>query len=1145
MKNRVLRSALAVILVIAMVLTMAACNNTDPVETTAPVVTSAPAATTTPTEAPVVTVAPTEAPAVEVVDGDEAQLAEYGITFPEFDLSYVSSDDYEDDDMAFGLDVDTDNIYQEAYLFSISAKISAVKLDGSSLSKSKYDASSLDYDIDHYDAGEAEDWDGEDSEYYFQVGVTGVYTVTYTIEVEHDKDDEYGYYAPGEVDEKYEITKTYTVEKGELELKTSDDAFEVEDSIFFADATVDNQPTFEGLVDGDYSISVDVTSCDGTVVGEYALSITITDDDSNVVDPSDIVLDNYYVTVTEGTRYILSAEDIAKANAMRKMYYDNFGSMGGKTTEYAQETIAYYESLTAGQKVMAAADSDYSKEGDDLYAEAKRLAAYLVVNDPVDSDAIEEVEYNMNRDYIIDEVEDAIEAYMTASTQAKKDAALTALADLILSIDNTANEYGSDLSYVLTSLATGVYIDASMATSVTEATLAGETIYWAYYAANVEGTTTTYTSLYEGDIVDLTDYSKGIVKVMSYDSDMSPIADFLPGAITGYDVTNTDAIYVISTTDYDNNENIVAFQNEEDDDEYDVTFGYQVDESLGDDICVVNAEYDGYLKDWIEDYEYALYYYNIVVYDQEIEQADIDNLTKYVGNMEGEYADLITYQLSYKPDYDEYVSSARIAGFDGTDKVSSLNSDMIEAAEKIVSRWDAYIALIEAYGFESSYIDNANADEMTATFAAMNALLGYDLKNATLSSEVVDGTGISYSYVEFTTSVTMQQNNLEVPAGKYLVYDYDHDEYDSDTQAANRLKESGDVSSCDYYFIYEGIWCRFIDNSSFIYSNGVKTEAKATVEEATLSDTTLSNVLFATTMDGEVQYATPDLFVDDVLAATEDMMQVAIAVQSEVDAVKQDLVNYVVSTGYYTSHINGAANLAYAAALDTAAKLYGNDGSDVTTFQYIYQADTDGVITAALAMPSNSYTTSADLLSAYNSAFGTAYTGTWTLGTSTISTSIDTAGSLDDIQAWIDYQVLAQALYEDSDFWKDLEKKGLDTAMSEMFEDIIEEAWDRVDAMDEAIEAAKEKTADATYATSAATITTTYTNGVVAYATATAVDADGATVAISDTGVLTTGTLTAGTYYYYVTAKIAYTGADLYLGTVDTVITVKVVVDAD
>ncbi|MFI3166467.1 MAG: hypothetical protein R3Y45_09400 [Bacillota bacterium] len=1148
MKNRVLRSALAVILVIAMVLTMAACNNTDPVETTAPVVTSAPAATTTPTEAPVVTVAPTDAPAVEVVDDDEAQLADYGITFPEFDLEYVASGDYEEYDMTFGLKVDTDNIYQEAYDFTISAKISAVKLDGSSLSKSKYGVASLDYldKLNYNDAGDFSDWTGS-SKYYFQVAATGVYTVTYTIEVEHDKDDEYGYYAPGEVDEKYEITKTYTVEKAELKLKTSDDAFEVEDSIFFADAKVSKGDTFDTEVGGDYSYSVDVTSCDGTVIGEYPLSITIKDDDSNVVDPSDIVLDNYYVTVSEGTRYILSAEDVAKANAIRKMYYNNFTN--GKTTEYAQETITYYETLTAGQKVMAAVETDND--------EWTRISAYLVAETPVDEDDIEEVEYNMNRDYIIDEVEDAIDAYMTASTTAKKDAALTALCELILSIDNTANEYGSDLLYVLGSLSTGYYTGTDYVYTVVATTNNSVTTYeWA--TTSPETSATTYAPY------DSVTGSAYIVQATpASTADPADIEGAVALDTTAFDYTNDAIVYTIYTTDYDANDiNLLSFQVSEDDGDYSATFGYIMGEVVSSAAKgVVNAEYDGYLKDWIEDYEDALHYYGIVVKDQEIEQADIDNLTKYIGNMEGEYVDLITYQLSYKVEADDHVDTDDETGhyksgnevFDGTDKVSALNSDLVEAADKIVARWDAYIALIEAYGFEDSYIDNANADDMTATFDAMKALLGYDLKNATLKTEVygTDTGAAVYECVNITTVKALNSGYYYCYAGTPTISDKD-------------INLSGytiaDATDYDYYIIINGVNRYFKSNDKS--TTVVKWEEK-----------TLSNVLFAYTdlVTGDVEYTTPDLFVDSVLDATETMMQVAIAVQTEVDAVKQDLVNYVVSTGYYTSHINGAANLAYAAALDTAAKLYGNDGSDVTTFNYVYKVDSDGVTTDAIAMypATTAYADAAALVGAYNSDFGTSYATTgWTLAKetddstlSTISTAIDTSSSLSDLEAWIDYQVLAQALYEDSDFYSDLEKKGLDTATEELFEDIIEGAWDRVDEMDEAIEDGTFTELSADMTTSGANVTLEYDNtdmtftaqsaGSTLYKTAAAAlassteadDKSAVTLTFGTDGKITPSAATAGTYYFVVTGTVEYTGSEAYLGTykdVEILVTLKI-----
>ncbi|MFI3165179.1 MAG: hypothetical protein R3Y45_02770 [Bacillota bacterium] len=1180
MKNRVLRSALAVILVIAMVLTMAACNNTDPVETTAPVVTVAPAATTTPTDAPVATVTPTEAPAEEVVDTDEAQLNEYGITFPEFDLEYLAytDSDFDKDSMTFGLKVDEDNDYQNAYEFSITAKISATALDGSSLSKSKYSLSSL-YtstelsgytvavsaataaaDTDgYYDAGSILDWN-DTAKYYFQVGAAGIYTVTYTIEVEHDKDYSYGYYTPGEVDEKYTITKTYTVEKAELALKTSDDAFQVESNMFFVDASVNNSDTFKSVAT-DYSYAVDVTSCTGTEVGEYTLAITLTDKNDAVVDPSDIELSNYYVTVTEGTRYILSKEDVAKANAVRKMYATD--DAVDVTTEYSQETITYYNTLTEGQKVMAAADSDMSIAVKDRYAEADRLDDYLVVQKPVNEDAIEEAEYNMNRDYIIDEVEDAIEAYMTASTTAKKDAALTTLAELILSIDNTANEYGSDISYVLTALANGVYVPSSewgVATYTNDAITA--VTYYAYYGVNKnsEGAYA-WTELTAGQIVDFATYSEGVYKVAEATTDTSISAesqmayvDFsgaptttqtgftLTAVATDYDVTNTTAIYVVTTgDDYNTTENIVAFQNEEDDDEYDVTFGYGITGSV---VVKVNDVYDDYLSDWIDDYNSfleALANIDFAInFGGELTQSLIDDLTKYAGNLEGEYADLITYQLSLKgtkfesastvttwydstsgtavevayyavgdslgttdslakagwyavvvgsstaagdviTDYSDFSCDASMAYGSG-DKVSVLHADALAAEAELVSRWDAYIALIEAYGFEDSYIDNANQDDLAATFQAMYMLIGYDFENSVLAAD-------------------------------------------------------------------------FDNTSSF--------------------EKTLSNVLFNnnTTLyptSGEVYYA-PNLFVDGALAAAEQMMQIAIAVQSETDAVKQDIINYVVSTGYYTSNIDKYdARPEYIASLEYAALYYGGTGYEADSMVYIELTGTDGdfyvflpeTIPAALASDIMSDTTIVadvtisdatyvnDFITYVYAIWGVdlsafkkeSNTTTFTSGDVTaISTSIDEAGCLDEIQAWVDYQVLAQALYDSSDFWKDLEKKGMDTAMTEMFEEIIESVQDRVDDMDKAIEdgtftiVATQASADSNEIT--ITVPTTGNYGITTLTAGSGIAVEtGVTATIAGTTTFTVTYTAEPTDGATFTVTEATSGAYAYLGTVDVVI---------
>ena len=89
MKNRVLRLAIVAILVVAMVLTVAACGEKKPAPTQAPTPTKAPtqaptqAPTKAPTQAPTKapTVAPTQAPTEAPVDPYDAFVEKYGLTF--------------------------------------------------------------------------------------------------------------------------------------------------------------------------------------------------------------------------------------------------------------------------------------------------------------------------------------------------------------------------------------------------------------------------------------------------------------------------------------------------------------------------------------------------------------------------------------------------------------------------------------------------------------------------------------------------------------------------------------------------------------------------------------------------------------------------------------------------------------------------------------------------------------------------------------------------------------------------------------------------------------------------------------------------------------------------------------------------------
>ncbi|MFI3164195.1 MAG: hypothetical protein R3Y65_07175 [Bacillota bacterium] len=959
--NKKMRLIIVSMLIFALVLSMVGCSSDvlgggeevsyEATTPSVPVATTAPTAvaTETPIESAEVVTSET---AVQVVDTDEAQLEIYGITFPTFDsLVYTTDTSEMAENMSFGVDIDQMNLYQEAYNFEITAKISAVDFEGNSISKSKFAAdaeyvatylgvTSDDYDLAYYgynDAGNIGDWTRDDTfvgksaggtdNYYFTVGRAGVYTVEYTVEIEFE-DAEYGYLVPDELEEKYTITKTYTVEKAELALETTSDAFEVDSSMFFADSTIDLSDAEKAVLDDeDLKTSVEVTSCDGTEVGEYPLSITITDDDGNVVDPSDIVLSNYYVTVSEGTRYILSAEDVAKANAIRKMAYDDENSEIPLTAEYSQETIDYYNNLTDGQKVLAAVDT-----GND---EWERISEYLVEYIPVLEDDIDEAEYNTERTDLIDEIEDLIDAYMTASTQRVKDDYLTELAITLQLIDNEGHEYGSDLLYALGELVTGVYVPAGAS---------NDSGYFTYndfnYAVSVEGDigyTYGYMTFEEVEKANIT-------PVYHYDGYNG--AYNTVGFATEFDMEDTNTIYAIVLEGANAPYYMISFKSKYDDETetYSVDFDYSYSyeevgtnwmNSLGSDKSAfeVNAVYDSYLYQYTSDGATFISAMKSVMTASEFSKDVIDDLSSALDSVVSSSGNLLDYQKAYT--------------FSSGETYVDYTDYFVAIAQRYVDRWDAYVEFIESFEFEYSYIDNANQEDLSATYLAVQQVLGYSFVNSNLVADM-----------------TYEGSLVETLF----------------TSAAN---EDDDI-----------------------FSFGLET---------------------------------PELFAYETISAYGDIVDVLQTVQAETDLVKQELINYIVSTGYYTSDFTEYdAAPEYIAALDFAAKYYGKYGTEVSYVGYIYDQDYGyGFVPVSYSTTTGVYT---DL-----------YTEvaldqkTYTL----LDITIDKAYYLDELLAWVDYQVLAEMLYEDdSAFWKDYSKKGLDEAMNEMFEEIIEAVQDRVDDID-------------------------------------------------------------------------------------------------
>ncbi len=811
MKNKIMRSLLAIVLVVAMLFAVAGCETSPVPSTPKPTVTPTPTQTPTPEQTETPTPKPTETPKPQA-DADEEKLEEYGVTFPKFDnLKF-------EDEVSFGLDLDLLNKYMEAYEIEIKATISGETHAGKSISSSKLTV----------DGNKSISWNNKNLNIYtdedqlrFVVAGAGVYTVKYEIAIEHDKAGKYGFYAPGEVDEEFVIEKTYTVEKANLEIKTDSDAFRVEDKIFFAPTNVKNAELLKKITDGKYKTSVSITACDGTEVGEFALAITLLDDKGNPVDAEDILLDNYFVTVSAGTRYILSREDVAKVNAIRKMASLDAGS--AYTTEYSIETIAYYNKLTDAQKQMA---SVVFQAGDEYYD------GIIVENKPITPENIEKAMFNMERDGLVKPIEDAIKAYMTASTSTKKNSALKSLAEMLLNVDNAGHEYGSDLLYVLGALSEGFDVD------------------------KIKG----------GDVFTV------VAK----------------GATTNVDIVTFAVVY------------------DTEDEVFSATFGYKLDDNES----VVNEVYDEYAEDYITALEEGTDAFYDALETQEITQTQIDDILKKYETLKDAYDVLIPFQLELAPT--RVMASGKVEM-----DIEFLQEVAVREVEKLLSRWDAYIELIETYGFDKTYINNADKDKLGATYMMMYSILGYSFDNKNLSSEFVQ-----------------------------------------------------------------------IDATEF-------------ADIADINKTALSNLLFA---NGE-KYALPELFVKGALEAVEGKIAVALAVQDEVNALRVDLVQHLISTGKYSELYTNKAQGDYATLMNA---LLGDDLGDAY------------VVALAASLKDG-------------------------------SGEIAVKG-LADIYAYIDAVVAREVLNPSSSFNKDLNKDGIDEALSELFEDLNKDVKKVIDDMAKALD---------------------------------------------------------------------------------------------
>ncbi len=624
MKNRVLRSTLVVILVIAMVLTMAACGQESVDPTVAPTTAPTTTPTTAPTTAPVVTETP-DADVEDVVDGDEAALAAYGLTFE------GEGDEYDAAAQTISVTWDADSVYAGVYDITFSKiSVSAVNFEGDKISVSSTN------DIDK-STGDV------------KFTSAGIYTVTYEVEVYHDEDTAYGLYVPGEIEESYTVTKTYTIDKAEYKLATASDFFVVSTAIAFPNSTINagawsvssgEDEVEKAFASAKYTTAVNIATTDCTESGEYELTITIYDKDDNVVNPDDIVLDNYYLTVSNGTRYIVTAEDVAKANVVRRIASIDYIVEGSNTTAdtnyedastsyYSAELITAYQALTDVQKTLA--------EFDLITTGIASSYSYLVEEIHVDADQIDIDQYNAERAELLEDAIDLVTAYMTAATGTNKTAALEALANYLLALDNEENEdgYDSDLLFVLLALA--------------EKTAAVGT--------NTDDVNYEFTA----------DYGSTVQTIITFSIDSSGDADVAVfGDDTDYVVDDVFAGILKSYTD-----------------------------ALGD------ATTEG-------TFLYALNAVDTNVLTQTL----IDKLVSALATLEAEYADILDFQADSIDDHD----------------------DNVAAAELIIARWDTFIEIIDSYGFNATYVDNANDGDYDATLEAMTTILGYNLKNAELAT---------------------------------------------------------------------------------------------------------------------------------------------------------------------------------------------------------------------------------------------------------------------------------------------------------------------------------------------------------------------------------------------------------------------------
>jgi len=359
MKNRVLRLAIVAILVVAMVLTVAACGEKKPAPTKAPTKAPTQAPTQAPTKAPTQaptkapTVAPTQAPTEAPVDPYDAFVEKYGLKFPTVNnkgKNYTYTGSQQD----FVLDTTGKTALYDAIIvdkgvdaanadFTISGKVvSAINFEGKKIDSTYY--------------GVAEDNSGK-----FTAKDAGTYTVTWTIKVTESGDVHYGEYFVPKFSETITFTKTYVIEKASAEIKAlaADVYLQVSNApVYVIDdintvITVAPAEVAAYLTEEEITVGKLITITDQTVAGEFIVPIVVKNDKGVEIDPATLVFANYNVSFKNGKLIVYTAEQALAADAAIDRVA--FATAEGKAAW--DLAVAEVEALDAVEKALFNADT--------------------------------------------------------------------------------------------------------------------------------------------------------------------------------------------------------------------------------------------------------------------------------------------------------------------------------------------------------------------------------------------------------------------------------------------------------------------------------------------------------------------------------------------------------------------------------------------------------------------------------------------------------------------------------------------------------------------------------------------------------------------------------------------------------------------